>query len=170
MKYNSKGALVCSVVSMLMLGSAAISVAWLATQGKLTSSVDDNWACSTLDSLWHSSDVGDRGKGEQMRGVYDAEFVKVVADYPELKPEWKKIPDAENGFLAWLEFLEKHAADGITAGDAKLELPAEVAAIIRKPRERAGTLSRAPKSYSSKPRSIRRAGERTKLWPIAAVR
>ena len=40
MKYNSKGALVCSVASMLMLGSATISVAWLATQHKLMSSLD----------------------------------------------------------------------------------------------------------------------------------
>jgi hypothetical protein len=131
MKYNSKGALVCSVASMLMLGSATISVAWLATQHKLMSSLDGYWDVSGLEALWESVDLGDREKAEELRGVYDAEFEKVVADYPELKPVWKKVPDAENGFLAWLDFLEKHMADGGMTGTPKLEIPAEVAAIIR---------------------------------------
>lgn len=59
-------------------------------------------------------------------------FAEVRARNPELEPEWKTVPDDENGFLQWLEFCEKHEVDG-PHGFGKLDMPENIAAMLSDP-------------------------------------
>ncbi len=39
-------------------------------------------------------------------------FAAIRARNPGLEPEWRKVPDDENGFLQWLDFCEALRVDG----------------------------------------------------------
>jgi hypothetical protein len=59
-------------------------------------------------------------------------FAEVRARNPELEPEWRTVPDHENGFLQWLEFCEKHRIEeGL--GTEKLDIPENIAEMLSDP-------------------------------------
>lgn len=59
-------------------------------------------------------------------------FAEVRARNPELEPEWRTVPDHENGFLQWLEFCEKHHVDE-ALGTEKLNIPENIAEMLSDP-------------------------------------
>jgi hypothetical protein len=59
-------------------------------------------------------------------------FAEVRARNPELEPEWRTVPDHENGFLQWLEFCEKHRVEN-GLGSEKLDIPENIAEMLSDP-------------------------------------
>lgn len=59
-------------------------------------------------------------------------FAEVRARNPELEPEWRVIPDHENGFLQWLELCEKYRVEGVV-GSETLDLPEHIDDMLSEP-------------------------------------
>lgn len=59
-------------------------------------------------------------------------LAEILTCNPGLEPEWRNIPDHENGFLQWLEFNEKHRVNG-EIGSETLDLPDDILRIISDP-------------------------------------
>lgn len=59
----------------------------------------------------------------------DAWFAEVLARNPGLEPEWRPVPDQENGFLQWLTFSELHQVDG-KLGSEDLGIPEDIDAML----------------------------------------
>jgi len=80
--------------------------------------------------LARSSKVVDRKRAIQLQQDYDAIFAKVLARHPELVPDWKSIPDEENGFLQWLNFCDQLRSENSSVHPA-LPLTDEINKMIR---------------------------------------
>lgn len=82
--------------------------------------------------LSRSSKAVSRERSIQMGKDCDAVFAKVLARNPGLIPEWKTIPDDENGFLQWLDFCGQHRADSSSKsiGRVLITLPDDMREMI----------------------------------------
>lgn len=88
-------------------------------------------------------------------------FAEVRARNPELEPEWRTVPDHENGFLQWLEFSEKHEVDGKFESET-LSLPSNIAAMLSDPEK---WDSQAMKAFLDKNKDLLEAITRIGLLP-----
>jgi hypothetical protein len=77
-------------------------------------------------TLSRSTKASDRRTALVLQKEYDARFSKFLERHPELIPQWKSVPDHQNGFLQWLDFYEAHRNDG----EESLGLPAKLESMI----------------------------------------
>ena len=61
----------------------------------------------------------------ELEAQYDKVFADLLARYPGLEPEWKKIPDEENGFLQLMQLIERLPIELINA-DGRLSFGSEL--------------------------------------------
>lgn len=55
-----------------------------------------------------------------IRAAADRWYEEILARHPELAVTWKEVPDDENGFLQWLDFIDRCKANGA------LDLPEDI--------------------------------------------
>lgn len=73
-----------------------------------------------------SSDPIDRARAEELRRLARVWMDRLVATYPSLGTETRVVPDETNGFLQWLDFLERHGAGPPWTNTSLLKLPANL--------------------------------------------
>ncbi|MBK1831672.1 hypothetical protein JIN77_13115 [Verrucomicrobiaceae bacterium R5-34] len=55
---------------------------------------------------------------------------KILNRHPSLRPVWKEVPDSKNGFLLWLNFMERRGGALATDDDVDFEMPNKIYEII----------------------------------------
>ena len=75
--------------------------------------------------LGASKDPGDQAKFRELNRLSEAWYQKLLLRYPELAVTLKSIPDAQNGFLKWLDLADKIKATN-SESISKITFPKEI--------------------------------------------
>jgi hypothetical protein len=119
-----------SILGTTLLGTAAIAGFHAyrdhAARDRVRTVLESRYSIGSIRRLSQSSKAADRLKAAGLQRACDEWFAEVLARNPGLQPEWKQVPDAENGFLQLLTFAERHG----DSGEERLGLPEELSSII----------------------------------------
>lgn len=119
------GAIILTVACIIGWKAAKLHSAGLA-KGNAKSLVDlENARSATRDESWRA---GGRTKAEREL-EYDLIFTEILRRNPGLEPEWKDLPDGENGFLQWNALINR-LAKGMTDADGELIFSKELDIIL----------------------------------------
>ena len=121
-------------LGLTLLGGAAMVAGMQqyqdhAARERVRTTLDSEGAFGKIQRLSRSSRPADRARAAELRRDCDEWFAEVLARNPGLEPEWRPVPDEENGFLQLLDFAESKQVGGST-GDATLGLPDDLFALI----------------------------------------
>ena len=91
--------------------------------------LDSGGSLGKIHRLFRSSRPADRARAKRLQKDCDEWFAEVLARNPGLEPDWRPVPDEENGFLQLLDFAESKRVDG-SSHDETLALPEDLFALI----------------------------------------
>ena len=120
--------MVCDGTLLLVAGFATVHSWHAPPEDRQTSpQIDDHRRHPTKSD--RSEGSSDRAGAAFVHRDPEQWLAEILARNPGLEPEWRNVPDHENGFLQWLELSEQYQVDGEIGSDV-YPIPPGITAIL----------------------------------------